>query len=230
MDYRLIKTQQNDVFRVVEHALSPRNFRWSERGIRTSYISQEVSAISVLIHFPSQFYYEFGPDYETFSPGHETRVETVKDASSWLDRLSYVATWTGLLKREVEAPDLWSQHFSDIQVRDVVASSDVSNTPFSPSEKEQIALLLQDLKQKVFEAADIQTNQSEQIEAINENVGYLKSATDRVGRKDWILMAISTVINVMTTALLPGNTAKALLHSFIATVGPIVTGGVRLIL
>lgn len=89
---------------------------------------------------------------------------------------------------------------------------------------------MDDLKQKVLEAADIQSRQSEQIEVINENVEYLKAAADRVGRKDWILMAISTVINIAINAVLPGDTANTLLHGFIAAVGPIVTGGVRLIL
>jgi GTP cyclohydrolase II len=231
MDFRLTRAQKNDVFRLVEAKMNPRDFGWSDlnEDVQTPYGSDQHHRISMLIHVPSLYYFRFGAKQLTFSPSLRKRVEVVQRQEE--EEISGVVSyWLIHLKKEVEAPDLWAQHLKDVQIRDLVVSTDVTNETFSEPEKEKILLLLQDFKQKVLEAANIQSDQSKQIEAINENVEYLKSAADRLGRKDWILVAISTIISIATTALLPGNAANALLHGFIAAVGPIVSGGVRLIL
>lgn len=103
MDYRLTKLQRNQIFDLIQRQMPPGDFKWEEKTVRED-SSKERHTIHVLWHLPTNFFYEFAIDCETYSPGEFARVQTIHLSSD--KRIPWVMTWISRLKKEIEAPDL----------------------------------------------------------------------------------------------------------------------------
>ena len=97
--------------------------------------ARETGKRLTLKHTPSEDYFftfviaSNGLNDAHYSPGEET-VVAYRVAGNWAVQLSFVEKWLTNLKREVQAPDLWSL-LSEQTALVQAASIDTPNTPFT---------------------------------------------------------------------------------------------------
>jgi hypothetical protein len=126
-------------------------------------------------------------------------------------RRNRIAQWLAQLKQYVESyyttPDLWSAVKEDHKFM-AAASSDFENRVFTGEEQAQIASHLDEIR------AYIETTASHLDESVNAHIDhqftYLKAASNRLGRKDWLNVFISTLMSIAVAAAFAPNQAQDL--------------------
>lgn len=194
----LLKTQANDVLNAItKNGLDPQDFDWELEGTPT------------LRHTPSgDYFFTFEPELFTrhkahYSPGAVTADE-YRQVGSWEGQLSLVEKWLTNLKREIQAPDLWS-FLSDQTALVQAASTDSPNTPFSTAEIEKISDGLRELQAYIENTHHL----DEQKHAFLESrLVYLEDAAHRQGRKDWLHTAIGVLFTVVMGLAMAPDQAK----------------------
>jgi hypothetical protein len=183
----LLKTQANDVLNAVRKSgLDPEDFAW------------ELENPPILRHTPSRDYYfsfepfVFGQHQAHYCPGDVSGVE-YRGAVSWEAQLSLVDEWLTNLKREIQAPDLWSL-LSEQTPLVQAASADSPNTPFSPAELKKISDGLGELQTYIEKTHQLDEQKQEFLES---SLGYLADAAHRQGRRDWLYLAIGVLSTVV---------------------------------
>lgn len=78
-----------------------------------------------------------------------------------------------------------------------LGADDITNTPFEPHEEARIRASLKSVQDAVAQRPDITP---EQQDYINRKLDEVIDAATRVGRKDWINLAIGTLTNVVVNA------------------------------
>ena len=96
---------------VTEFGFDPLWFDWSEKE-QNEYIQRPEFMgrykASVLTHRSSGYYIIFGGIYVSFSPGLEQKVESHVHNGRWDAKRIACTGWLAMLKKEVDAPDLWA--------------------------------------------------------------------------------------------------------------------------
>lgn len=133
----LLVTQANAVLSAVsKKGLDPKDFGWE-------------LTTPTLVHTPSGYSFTFQfVDYDQhqaeYCPGEDTAYEN-RRGGDWDGQLSLVEEWLTNLKRETQAPDLWSL-LSEQTALVEAASADLPNTPFSTVEIGKISAGLRELQ------------------------------------------------------------------------------------
>ena len=103
-DARLIKTEKNAVFELVENSgLDPAIFTWDERKHEEpiQMHGMTYTKASVLLHGETGYFYTFGYYYDSCSPGSEyERIERLDIfdggvGQRWKHRIPAVLSWLG---------------------------------------------------------------------------------------------------------------------------------------
>ena len=191
MDQQLLTSQKNQVFERVQQAgLDPTRFEWSKSS-ETGIVSSELRVKDA----PYFFRFEWqatGLGHRRVSrlcPGPDTR-EVVLEPYDWESQLIHVRQWLTLLRREIEAPDLWE--LANQQVELFRRPWEVQdNSPFNAEEQDQIARTLRELAGAVQETTELSR---EQKDATTEVLQHLEQAAKREGRRDWFFMLGGVVL------------------------------------
>src|SRR2546423_1282125 len=69
----------------------------------------------------------------------------------------------------------------------------------------------------------------EQVEFISKKLGEMQAASERLGRKDWMNLAIGTLTSVIVSAALDRGVAKALLQSASTALSWLLGGPIQLL-
>lgn len=202
----LLKSQKNEVFEALSAAgFDPAGFKWGE--VRGDWYLHDVP---VLDHIPSRFYFifDFDPDeghkMAAYSPGREVLREEVR-AGNWEAQLGCVHTWLENLKRESHAPNLWAELDKQRELNDALPPSDDNNEPFSPSEQAAIAGQLDEIKELLVRTEQLT---GARLAALEADVDYVKDASTRMGRRDWLTIFYGTVFGWALTALVAPDGAR----------------------
>jgi hypothetical protein len=133
-----------------------------------------------------------------------------------------ITQWANEVKEITDAPDLWAEmrHTRDFAVD--IQRTDSANTPFTKDEQRQIVVELKAITEQVKEQFDLT---SEQIAHIDEWQDEVTEASERIGRKDWRLLAYGTIINLVVTDALPPEVARHILSMFIQVIAHLFLGG-----
>jgi hypothetical protein len=81
------------------------------------------------------------------------------------------------------------------------------NGPFSPTEIKRIRGSIEQVQKAVRERDDLRAEQSD---LIVRKLDEMAEASERVGRRDWINLAVGTITNIVVTAALDSSIAKFL--------------------
>jgi hypothetical protein len=189
----LLKWQTNELFSLIEAwGLSPRAFSWS-----VDESSPMLKSVS-LNHSQSGYYFTFnylgpgGPIMScSYAPGTNTMIDS-HAGGDWDEVTQTFAVWLQSLKREISAVDLWSE-LSKESIFIKSASEEKTNAPFTKIEQEQIATTLNEIKQYIFKTQSPNTSEAKLIDA---KIQYLVEASERIGRKDWKIMAVSILLSL----------------------------------
>jgi len=205
----LLQTQRNEVFEAVNaKGLDPRSFEWTQWSSKFKRGAQ----VSILRHNPSGLYFRFDFSNEghwcEFSPGAQSPSEA-HPSNTWFKQMDHVGSWLKYLRREIQAPDLWATLAGGSTLSAVAASAQPGeNSPFSPPELKRIEGSLAEIRAAVIASHDISGDVLERIDA---NLTYLLESAERLGRKDWLNVAVSVVVNIIVTAAVPPETARHIL-------------------
>lgn len=146
---------------------------------------------------------DYGQHHAYYSPGQDAAYEECR-GGSWEGQLSLVENWLTNLKREFQAPDLWSlvsEQTSLVQA----ASADSPNTPFSTAEIKKISDGLREVQAYIEKTHRL----DEQKHALLESrLGYLMDAAHRQGRQDWLHVAIGVLSTVVVGLAMAPDQAK----------------------
>ena len=209
-DHFLLRSQMNEVFREIQKAgFDPVQFTWEEHHAGEG----EGLPVHRLVHQPSGFFFTFDISDVTYSPGYEARVETL-EARDWLSKLSKVPVWLRHLKRETDAPDLWSTLSQEKELL-TTESSDVGNTPFTTVERDRITLVVNEIRAYLI-TTDIPSGET--FRSVNAKLDYLLDASIRLGRIHWKDIFVSTVIGIAVQLSLSGDQT----HEFLRFTGQLL--------
>jgi hypothetical protein len=192
----LLKSQANEVLLTISKAgFDPIEFQWEEHKSQYS-----GNTAALLVHESSGSYFTF--DYVNrdghkceYSPGEES-PEVSAFSGSWGGQLLNVRMWLRFVKKEVDSPDLWSALEDRTLLERSISAEDFENTPFIEAEKAEVVEKVRELGRYIVEAHQLPESSIEQLHARLE---YLIGATERMGRKDWVMLLVSTLFGVVTS-------------------------------
>jgi hypothetical protein len=139
--------------------------------------------------------------HATYKPGARELIHRSINLS-WTGLLMELRTWLASLRREAAAPDYWKQLQSE---RDALASVQGSedNSRFSPDEQSRIGATLEKILSEIEEQKILNAMQ---FTALQVGMDEMKRAATRMGRKDWVLLVIGTLVTFSITATVaPGD-------------------------
>lgn len=228
MHTKLLKSQKNEVFSAIGDAgLDPSEFEWSE--VKTKWKGNGVEPIQQLTHRPTGYYFAF--DRYQISANPRSLPSNLAAAemdhermNTWHGVLKAVSVWALIVRREYLEPDLWELSQSDKKLV-VTQISDLDNTGFTAEEQQRLASSIKELREFLLASATQTDTQRKFIEA---RLQHLEEASGRLGRKDWITLAMGTLTNIVVGVSLAPEAARELLRVAGALLGWVV-GSVHLI-
>jgi hypothetical protein len=211
VDLTLVATQKNVVLRIVtEYGFDPRHFEWKtttqDEHKPNDFAIAFRYTVSVLMHKETGYYFRFEKHRSTYSPGHQLRTN-IETWDRLIDQQEHIRDWLSNLKSEVAEPDLWASIGQERALSDA-ASYTSDNHPFTPAEQKVVAKALEDLKQHLLTEQEFQV---EQAKVIEERFTYLKEASERLGRKDWLNTALGGFVGLIVGLALDPDKARSLL-------------------
>lgn|GEM_PF-2138242 len=82
---------------------------------------------------------------------------------------------------------------------------DVNNTPFEPQEMLRLKQNLQEVRDAASQREDISP---EQFDLLSRKLDYIAQAAERLGRKDWLNLAIGTLTSLVVGAAINSDAAR----------------------
>jgi hypothetical protein len=191
----ILQSQANELFTLIAKAgLRPVEFSWNH--------SEGAYLKATLTHNPTQYFFEFRFEPNTdfgsvrYSPAAEKLAVSTR-APSWHYARLEIEEWVTALAREVNEPDLWVTVATESQLIESVGMPQTENLPFDAAERQRIQLCLIEIREYL---ASTQSLSEGQLETVNARLAYLEGASERLGRKDWMVIALGTFTNIVITA------------------------------
>ncbi|OPF62020.1 hypothetical protein [Hydrogenophaga sp. H7] len=222
MHTALLRSQRNHVFAVIKEAgFDPLDFDWSKTSTR--WHDNGDSPVEELIHSPTGFHFVFdrfeGRANPRFTPREDRAAELdCGQVDSWEEVRHQLRRWLEIVKNEVEQPDLWVLAKED---KKLVAAriDDIENAPFSLNEQERIRLAVGEIH--AFLKSSAEHSQSD-LQFIQARLEHLADSSSRLGRKDWITLAMGTLTNIVVGVALAPEAARELVRTAGALLGWVV--------
>jgi hypothetical protein len=103
---------------------------------------------------------------------------------------------------------------------------DISNSYFTAEERERITLSIQEIREKISTDASIA---SEKLDFISRKLSYIESASERLGRKDWINLTLGTLTSIVVSIGLDPSSARALFSVAEKTLFWVFNSGIKIL-
>lgn len=203
----LLKTQRKALFdSLVGKGLNHSSFTFKAAA-------SPANRTGTVIRFKStRFHFTFKMFEELFTiervPG-DKRAYSKQECKTWGGLLERFNLWLDDLRREVETPDPWEQNENYETIVSVVPSLSAPNEPFSLAEQRGIWKALVAMQGTLLAATE---GIEEQQAAIRAEIQNLKEATERMGRKDWVMLTIGTLVSLATAMTITPEATKAALN------------------
>lgn len=225
----LLQSQKNQVHALVlEAGFAPQDFDWVYTKSK-----HNAKNVSMLMHTPSDYWFSF--DYRIydgerqpvaiFSPGPYSQEEG-QFCESWGAELEVVAAWLSFLRREVEAPDLWSDLMRSAGSSTSIPAGGLADSLFTQPEKEYISESLTKLEDSLTTTiqnafAGMALNQAasakeviEQIQMSKDQVlSELREQALHQPRHVWRHIALGALCDWSLHAAVPPDHARNLLNT-----------------
>lgn len=114
--------------------------------------------------------------------------------------LQEIVRWAEEIDRYSSMPDLWAELRSEHEVIARASAPGLENTPFAHGERSEIRRELGEVRHYARTALRLS---EQQLQELDGRLRYLEEASERLGRKDWLNIALGTVITLAAEALLP---------------------------
>jgi hypothetical protein len=206
-NYGILKTQANEVMsELLATGHEPSDFSWELCSSRHT----SDALVSKLVHVPTGHYFVFDVQQQDHwcecSPGMSVRIES-RLTETWSRQLTAVMLWLMVLRGEISAPDLWASIGKGMHLAEVRESTPEADSPFSAEERERIGVTMRQLREAI--QASIAPTQAE-LQAIDGSITYLIAASDRVGRKDWGIILVGSIVGLILSHAISSDRAQIL--------------------
>jgi hypothetical protein len=208
----LTKTQRNDILaRVTASQLNPGDFTWGQErtpewtgwtgypadmlahnptGYYALFFAPGAVGLGYLSNVPQLLLTRPGEYVVAFEPGTESPRGKVIGVA-WPNVLDAVALWLAGVKREHDAPDLWTQMEQQRRLIGEVVDQQRDNSPFTATELARVNESLTEIRR----AAERLELAGEEMRRLNAGIAYVLDAAGRkMGRKDWFLLACTVLM------------------------------------
>jgi len=138
------------------------------------------------------------------------------DAYSWDGVMQRVNLWLGDLKRDLEMPDLWADLQREAGLLGGASDGVTKNTPFTPSEREEIVNGLQELGEEIKQTYALS---EAQVRVLDAKLDYLIDAAGRLGRIDWREVFAGAILSLIITAALPPEAIRHIFLTLLRAIG-----------
>jgi hypothetical protein len=181
-----------------------------------------------LIHVPSgsEFVFDFDPQQEKHAAEWSPGEEQPRDKTTMMDWqlvLGVLTIWLQNVKREQTTPNFWERIG---QERDLLAATgptgDTDNSPFSLDEQGEVAKQLNEVKELLARTYQLD---GEQLNGIQAGLDDLRESSQRMGRREWLMMFVGTVTTWVLTGLIPPEGAPKVLNLALRGLGHLFGGG-----
>jgi hypothetical protein len=137
---------------------------------------------------------------------------------TWHDVLQQIDRWCAEVEYVTETPDWWAELQQVPDVMTAAQSADASNAPFTAEERDEIGSRLDEIKDLLQEQFDL-TN--DQLAALEQRMDDAGEASERLGRKDWVMLFYGAVISTGMTDGVPPHVIQTVLSAVIHGIGHI---------
>ena len=117
---------------------------------------------------------------------------------NWVDEILYLT----------ETPDFWAELQRAPEILAAAQAAEGSNAPFTPAEQAEISRELDEIKKLVRERFELT---SEQSSAMDERLDDIKEASERLRRKDWLMLLYGGLISTFLTDAVPSGVIQTVL-------------------
>lgn len=196
----LTRVQRNDLYQVAQRfELNPP----LDSEVRTEQNS-DGNVVDALHHRPTESYISFRNSGEKiwlewwpkFRNGNPHGF-----ADGWTEAILLTTLWAKEVKKNHEAPDLWSEAAKAHALTDAAADVVADNTPFSLAEIKLLRPKLDELQAYVESRQPLTPEQKAIVEG---KFQYLLGAAKRkMGRIDWLNIAVSQLLQLFVQTVLP---------------------------
>lgn len=208
----ILPSQKNQVLLALEaYGFTAEEFIWEDHHSEmTTY-----TTVSKLTHKSSIGYFIFdffkGQHYCSFSPGEDKQIDSFF-SQIWVVQMSYFYCWIKYLRREIEAPDLWGTIRNEKGFLHNSFDTE-NNEPFSREERVKIESSLNEIKEFIKVTHETQTKD---ILFLESRIEYLITSSERLGKKDWKVMAIGMFFDIIVQSCPTSESAGDVMR-FIST-------------
>ena len=131
--------------------------------------------------------------------------ELLRTTGDWSGMVGLIPRWIQEAEEDAALPDLWAELEKTRDVLDLEFAEDAEdddNSMFTAAEQSEIAKQLDEIRQYAGTALQLSEQQMNQL---NGRLLYLQQAAERVGRKDWRVIAFGTLVTMAMEAIIPAN-------------------------
>jgi hypothetical protein len=212
---------------------------WKDTRLIAQYDTRRLipnAKVSKLCYKNTQYYCTFdvyGENglYSERRPGADRTVEP-KSFSRWDDRKAYVLEWLDILQKELNARDLMAEFTRSRALFETSIAARVPNIPLSPEERSVVLSRLDEVEgqlAKLVEAEELSPHQTQELQnQIKQDIGYVKDASQRLGRKDLTLLTLGTGISIIINAMFSPEVRPIIFRYFVDLVNYITSGHIYL--
>jgi len=208
-DFTLLNVHKQEIFDLLkQRKIDPLHFELTVGELNQGSIRNRRYSI-LRSKFRKDFHFSFAPSGDRFlvvcSPGKGQRQSHLGQLD-WENCIPYVMDWARTVERELNTPDPWESLPKIAENAELAVTPGTANTPLTYSEVQQIQRAIADMR-RLFVATSKQSLENET--AIREQMDALQLASERMGRKDWVNLAIGTVVSLALQVAASPETIKA---------------------
>jgi hypothetical protein len=153
-----------------------------------------VSKAGAPISFLFQYRRSVSAGYPEEVPAGE--LYPYSDLIEWDKICSRFGEWLDGIRKYIvymDEPDLWGRLGA---LRAAMADTGFDNTPFTLSEQNTISARIKEAKEYIRTSGEL-TN--EQISQVDARLDHAEEASERIGRKDWLMMVTGSILGLVLT-------------------------------
>jgi hypothetical protein len=214
----LLKTQRNQVVRAAQAAgFDPLEFDWDDGGDDIRFH-----------HPPSGAYFVFGGNAGNYVVRYKAGDEQEREVRkyTWDALMESVKVWLANAKQDIETPDIWDELWRQRALLRDVSDESFENTRFTPSEQDDIARRLNELREYVVTTYPLSESQ---LVELNSKLDYLVGAAGRVGRKDWLLLSFTVILSSLFGLALSPDVSRDIFEMLVRSIAHLFGHGFPLL-
>jgi hypothetical protein len=175
-----------------------------------------------LTHLPTGEYFQFARDlsenqlfYPCFTNMEHGGVGQLVSPTKFDEVLLYFQTswipalvrYMALIAKYKDAPDPFVKVTQSLTVEEFANASNVGNDSFTDGQRAVVVHQVLNFKQYVIDNGTV----GDRVDELEAKMQYLIEASDRLGKKDWLMIFISVVTGILVAGLFAPDRAKELL-------------------